>query len=158
VAELGDGGVVEVEEAGADAVGVFAVVGAGAVEAAADVGWCFGEPDGVFLDGPGADLGLGEVGEPVEVGELRVVLVAVFGCLADAGWHVACLECVHELVGVVLLGCRAEQFVEASWFSMRDWRVEKRWSVLQAGVNEAIWAAPPDETADTVRKRFPLAF
>jgi sugar phosphate isomerase/epimerase len=24
--------------------------------------------------------------------------------------------------------------------------------------NEAIWAAPPDETADTVRKRFPLAF
>jgi sugar phosphate isomerase/epimerase len=24
--------------------------------------------------------------------------------------------------------------------------------------NEAIWAAPPDETADTVRQRFPLAF
>jgi sugar phosphate isomerase/epimerase len=24
--------------------------------------------------------------------------------------------------------------------------------------NEAIWAAPPDETAETVRKRFPLAF
>jgi hypothetical protein len=24
--------------------------------------------------------------------------------------------------------------------------------------NEAIWAAPPDETAGTVRQRFPLAF
>jgi hypothetical protein len=24
--------------------------------------------------------------------------------------------------------------------------------------NEAIWGAPPDETADTVRTRFPLVF
>ena len=128
VAELADGGVVEVEELLEDVLGVFAVAGSGPVEAAADVGGCLGECDRVFLDWPGADFGLREFDEPAEVGELRVGFVPVFGGLAYAGRDVMCLKRVHQRVGVVVSrGCRDER-VEV--FLVLDPRLKRR----EAGV------------------------
>ena len=64
---------------------VFAVAGGAAVDGAAHEGRGLVPFDGDFADGPDAHFTVLDLGEPTQVLELGIALVAVLGVLADAG-------------------------------------------------------------------------
>ena len=63
---------------------VLAVAGRAAIDRAADIGRRAGQFHRQLIDRPGADLGAGDFGQPFQMAQLRIVVAAVFGVLADA--------------------------------------------------------------------------
>src|SRR5579871_1401318 len=70
---------------------VLAVAGRAAIDRTADIGGCARELHRQFIHRPGADFRAGDFGEPFQMPQLRIVIAAVFGILAHAGWDAGTL-------------------------------------------------------------------
>ena len=75
-----------------------------AIESAADVRRCLGHPDGQLGNRPRADLGAGDLREPLQRAQLGIAIDAIFRGLADAGGDPGSLQLIHHVESVEVPG------------------------------------------------------
>src|SRR5262249_52957168 len=91
---------------------ILAVAWRAAVDRAADIGRGPAELHRDLVDRPGADLGAGDLGQPFEMAELRVVIDAVLGVLAHPGGNAGFLQLHHAVIAILGRGPRFDRGVE----------------------------------------------
>src|SRR5215472_11883736 len=80
---------------------VLAIARRAAVDRTADIGGGLAELHRDLVDRPGADLGAGDLGQPLEVTKLGVGVDAILGVLAYPGGYPGALQ-LHHAVPAVL--------------------------------------------------------